>query len=162
MNHTIYPDRKLNLCHNMKHQILSITLALAALAISRSALAQREIDIGGVPGYQDTPMEPGGKWHVHDPGVRSRPSSRPARSARRSSRETAGRRHRVVRRQRPFPVAGQGGRAAPWKLTNGEMISSGSDIVSTREFGDMQLHVEFCEPTPPAAAGRGAATAAFS
>ena len=90
MNHTIYPDRKLNLCHNMKHQVLSVTLALAALTMSRSAQAQREIEIGGVSGFKDTPMEPGGKWHVHDPerpqppivapgtfSTQERPGSRP-------------------------------------------------------------------------------------
>jgi hypothetical protein len=43
------------------------------------------------------------------------------------------------------------GKPAPWKLENGAMISAKSDIVSTRELGDIQLHVEFCEPTP----GRG-------
>ena len=55
--------------------LLLLTAALAATA-TNLALAQPapkpkpkivEIVIDGVAGFQDTPMQPDGKWHVHDP-----------------------------------------------------------------------------------------------
>lgn len=40
----------------------------------------------------------------------------------------------------------KGGGAAPWRFENGEIVSQGGSIVSTREFGDCQVHVEWCAP----------------
>ena len=55
----------------MKTGILAIALVAVAANV---ALAQAEpkpkfteIVIDGVAGFQDTPMQPDGKWHVHDP-----------------------------------------------------------------------------------------------
>ena len=49
---------------------LIIAAALAAIA-TNVALAQTkknvEVTIDGVAGFQDTPLQPDGKWHVHDP-----------------------------------------------------------------------------------------------
>ncbi|MGA2542855.1 MAG: DUF1080 domain-containing protein [Verrucomicrobiota bacterium] len=138
----------------MKHKILSITLALASLTISRSTLAQKEITIGGVAGYQDTPMQPGGKWHVHDP---ERPQPAIVAPGTFSTPEQPGKPPAdaivLFDGKDLSQWRDKAGRPAPWRLTNGVMISARSDIVSTREFGDMQLHVEFSEPTP--ARGRG-------
>ena len=52
------------------------------------------------------------------------------------------------------------GGPAPWKIEDGAMISAKDDIVTTNEFGDLQLHLEFSEPAPPAVTARAAATAA--
>jgi hypothetical protein len=139
----------------MKYKILSITLAVAALTISRSAMAQRELVIGGVAGYQDTPMEPGGKWHVHDP---ARPQPAIVTPGTFSTEEQPGKPPSdaivLFDGKDLSQWQDRAGRPAPWKLTNGEMIAFRSDIVSTREFGDMQLHVEFCEPTPARGSGQ--------
>jgi len=64
----------------MNKNILVVTILAAALVGCRTAneraqkaqVAQtkpkiREIVINGVAGFQDTPMQPDGKWHVHDP-----------------------------------------------------------------------------------------------
>ena len=48
-----------------------IVLAALAATATNLAVAQdnkpHEIEIDGVVGFQDTPMQPDGKWHVHDP-----------------------------------------------------------------------------------------------
>ena len=44
---------------------------------------------------------------------------------------------------------------APWKIEDGVMVSAKSDIVTTGSFGDIQLHLEFREPTPPKESGQG-------
>jgi hypothetical protein len=49
---------------------LIVAAALAAIA-TNVALAQTkkniEVVIDGVAGFQDTPLQPDGQWHVHDP-----------------------------------------------------------------------------------------------
>jgi hypothetical protein len=44
---------------------------------------------------------------------------------------------------------------APWKLENGYMIATQTDITTKQEFGDVQLHVEWAEPTPPEGTSQG-------
>jgi hypothetical protein len=140
----------------MKHRILSITLALAALTVSRSAQAQREIEIGGVSGFKDTPMQPGGKWHVHDP---ERPQPAIVTPGTFSTQEQPGKPPAdaivLFDGKDLSQWQDKSGRPAPWRLENGAMIAARSDIVSTRQFGDIQLHVEFCEPSPGRGSGQG-------
>ena len=98
-------------------------------------------------GYKDTPMQPNGKWHIHDD---DRP--RPA----------------VVK---PGPFVGlpapadaivllgsgtdlskwqmqEGGGPVTWPIDNG-VLSSGKGFIQTKEndFTDYQLHVEFATPS---------------
>lgn len=98
-------------------------------------------------GYQDTPMQPNGRWHIHD-GTRPQP--------------------RVVT---PGPLASvpppsdaivllgsgqdlsrwqmtQGGGPVGWPVDNGVM-SSGKGMIRTTQddFTDYQLHVEFATPS---------------
>lgn len=40
------------------------------------------------------------------------------------------------------------GEPAPWKLAAGAMSGVREDIFTKRQFGDIQLHVEYAEPTP--------------
>ena len=40
------------------------------------------------------------------------------------------------------------GHPAAWKLADGAVSPSGGSIRSVREFGDVQVHVEFAEPVP--------------
>jgi hypothetical protein len=46
------------------------------------------------------------------------------------------------------------GGPAPWKLEDGAMVAAKGDIETTNVFGDLQLHIEFCEPEPGAHAGQ--------
>jgi Domain of Unknown Function (DUF1080) len=43
------------------------------------------------------------------------------------------------------------GSAAKWKIADGyfQVVPSTGDIFTRQQFGDMQLHVEFAEPSPP-------------
>jgi len=45
-------------------------------------------------------------------------------------------------------AAGRGGGEAPWKIQDGYMVSQKTSIRTKQKFGDMQLHVEWSEPTP--------------
>ena len=52
----------------MKKLLLVVTVAAVAAAVSTRAQTKNvEVTIDGVAGFQDTPMQPDGKWHVHDP-----------------------------------------------------------------------------------------------
>jgi len=46
------------------------------------------------------------------------------------------------------------GGPAPWTVEDGAMVAAKGDIQTTNEMGDMQLHVEFCEPEPGQHAGQ--------
>ncbi len=103
-------------------------------------------------GYQDTPMLPGGKWHVHD-GERPQPKIIDPGSC--STQETTGKppSDAIVL----FDGAdlskweGDGGRPAGWKVVNGYMeIDPRAGSIQTKEaIGDCQLHVEWAAPNPP-------------
>jgi len=47
------------------------------------------------------------------------------------------------------------GQPAPWIIENGAMVTTKSDIQSKEKFGDIQLHVEYAEPTPPTGSSQG-------
>src|SRR6267154_2267027 len=64
----------------MKNKIVVLTLLSAVLAgcSTQTASVKKpettppnpkniEVVINGVAGFQDTPLQPDGKWHVHDP-----------------------------------------------------------------------------------------------
>lgn len=108
------------------------------------------------PGYKDTPLLPGGKWHVHDsdrpqppvvtPGSFSTPDApgKPPSDA-------------VVLFNGTDLSRWQAGNGQPsgWIVENGAMrvpprgTANGGDIVSIDEFGDCQLHIEWMAPNPP-------------
>jgi hypothetical protein len=103
------------------------------------------------PGYSDTPIIPGQRWHVHDP---ERPQPRivtpPSPSTQQApgslpsdavvlfdGKDLSGWQHAKT------------GAPAGWKVENGymEVIAKTGDIRTKAEFGDCQLHVEWCAPT---------------
>src|SRR3954463_6592700 len=47
--------------------LLTFILANPANFLFAQAVKNVEVTIDGVAGFQDTPLEPYGKWHVHDP-----------------------------------------------------------------------------------------------
>jgi hypothetical protein len=110
----------------------------------------------GPIGYTDTPMLPGGQWHVHDS---HRPQPVPVVPPACSSQETPGNppsdalilfdgtnlsRWRTA-----------SGEAPAWIVSNGVLqvppagTSNGGDIWTRDEFADCQLHVEWATPNPP-------------
>ena len=128
--------------------------AFAALSLPLSAQAPQKHGLG----YQDTPIIPGTKWHVHDG---ERPQPKVVTPGDPSTQEKAG--------TAPSDAVvlfdgkdlskwrdGKGGGEAKWKVENGEAIVGGGDIFTKDEFGpDVQLHVEWAAPTPPKGEGQG-------
>ena len=96
-------------------------------------------------GYDDTPMQPNGRWRIHD-GNRPQPKV-----------VTPGAMSAEPPPQDATVLVGAGadrsawqmmdGTAVTWPMNNGE-LSTGKGMIRTRaEFTDYQLHVEFATPS---------------
>jgi Domain of Unknown Function (DUF1080) len=139
--------------------LLAALVALGGAAATISARADgakpKSITIDGVTGYQDTPMEPDGLWHVHDPARPQPPVVTPGASF---SENAAPPSDAIVlfdgkdlSQWRDKKTGGD----PQWRIENGVAVSAKGDIVTTNKFGDLQLHLEFLEPNPPAESGQG-------
>jgi hypothetical protein len=127
------------------------TLALSGLTIYAQNL-----------GYQDTPLLPGGKWHVHD-GTRPQPPVVTPGTF--STQDAPGQppSDAIVLFNGTDLSKWQSTKGEPsgWKLENGTMIvppaktPGGGDIVTKDSFGDMQLHVEWSAPTEVKGSSQG-------
>jgi hypothetical protein len=112
-----------------------------------------EVTIDGVEGFQDTPLQPDGKWHVHDPARPQPPVVTPGKFSELAAPPSDaivlfdGTDTSQWRAQKT-------GGPAPWKIVDGAMVSEKDYIQTTNQFGDLQLHLEFREPTPPAGDGQ--------
>ena len=96
-------------------------------------------------GYDDTPMQPGGRWRIHD-GTRPQPNV-----------VTPGAMVPAPPPQDAIVLIGagadrdawqmlDGGGAVTWAMNNG-VLETGKGLIRTRaEFTDYQLHVEFATP----------------
>lgn len=101
------------------------------------------------PGYLDTPMLPGGKWHVHDsrrpqpkvvtPASRRHPGDPPSDAVVLFNGKN------LAQWQSP------GGKPAAWKVQDGylECIPGKGDLTTRGTWDNYQLHIEFAEPNPP-------------
>lgn len=128
--------------------------ATAILVFCSLVVGQDEPKVG----FTDTPMLPGGKWHVHD-GNRPMPVVITPGTC--STQEKAG--------TAPSDAVvlfdgtdlshwrSRSGKPAAWKVDDGALvIAPGSgEIVSKDEFGDCQLHLEFAAPVPPRGRDQG-------
>ena len=102
-------------------------------------------------GYEDTPMLPGGKWHVHDA---KRPQPAKVTAGTYSTQEHAG----LPPSDAEVLFGGKDlskwraekGGPAQWAVRDGYMeVAPGTGDIYTREdFGDIQLHVEWRTPAP--------------
>ncbi len=116
-------------------------LALLILAVSVASLLGQQAPVG----YDDTPMQPDGKWRVHD-------SRRP-----RPQVVTPAAFVSIPPPSDAIVLLGPGsslsswtatdGSATPWPMSDG-ILQSGKGMIRTKsEFGDIQLHVEFATPS---------------
>jgi hypothetical protein len=116
------------------------------------ALQQSHGDLG----YTDTPMLPGGKWHVHDP---ARPRPRVVAPGTASTPDQPGRPPSdaiVLFDGKDLSRWSSGGGPAKWKVENGYAEVNGTGDIETKEkFGDVQLHLEWAEPAPPQGESQG-------
>lgn len=107
-------------------------------------------------GYTDTPMLPGGKWHVHDP---NRPQPEVVKPGTFSTQKKPGKApsDAIVLFDGENLSKWRTGNGEPsgWKIEDGAMVvppkgtANGGDIWTKEEFGDCQLHVEWATPEPP-------------
>ncbi len=123
--------------------------AVAIVAVCSLVVGQDQPKVG----FTDTPMLPGGKWHVHD-GNRPMPAVITPGTC--STQEKAG--------SAPSDAVvlfdgtdlshwrGRSGKPAAWKIDEGALVIApgAGEILSKDEFGDCQLHLEFAAPVPAA------------
>lgn len=132
----------------MKRSLLSLVVVLA-LSVSPAFAAETA---NGVEGYTNTPLLPGGQWHVHDPNRPQptvvTPGDQPGKAPSDAIILFDGKDLSQWR-------SAKGG-APEWKLENGELIVAPGkgDLFTKQEFGDVQLHLEWAEPLPATEPGQ--------
>lgn len=134
---------------------LPLATCIAAALLSTPAFSAEEKKLG----YQDTPIIPGTKWHVHD-GERPQPVVvTPGEPSTREKAGTAPSDAVVLfdgKDLSKWKMEKDGGEAA-WKVENGymEVVPKTGYLITKDEFGpDVQVHVEFATP-PPVGDGQG-------
>ena len=130
-----------------RHAVAFALSAAVLTALGSRGIGQDEPKVG----FKDTPMLPGGKWHVHD-GDRPRPAVITPGTC--STQQEPG--------KAPSDAVilfdgkdlshwrGRRGQPADWKVEGGAMVikPGAGEITSAEEFGDCQLHLEFAAPVP--------------
>lgn len=147
----------------MKMEKNSIVLLAFFVTLGFSALLGFQVRARGQQhkpsiGYEDTPMLPGGKWHVHD-GMRPQPPIITPGTF--SSQQTPGNppSDAIILFDGKNLSKWQSVKGGPaeWKVQDGYMqiVPSAGSIETREEFGPVQLHIEWSEPTPPHGRSQG-------
>ena len=141
---TNLPGQRLLIC------LIALALRLPAFAADSAANPTEPID-----GFRDTPMLPGGKWHVHDPDRPQPPVVRPGEAFSHNAAAPSDAEVLFDGKDLSKWQTGQG-RDATWKVRDGFVETERGGGIRTRgKWGDFQLHVEFSEPNPPRGTGQG-------
>jgi hypothetical protein len=131
--------------------VMALTPTYAQSNATNGAGGQKE----KIEGFKNTPMLPGGKWHMHDPDRPQPPVVTPGAgfsvgAAPPSDAELLFDGKDLSKWQN------ENGGDASWKVQDGYMIVSRANGIRTRgKWADFQLHVEFAEPSPATGAGQG-------
>ncbi len=96
-------------------------------------------DGSGVFGYRDTPVLPWSGYHVHDPDRPAPPKVDPGGAGRAPSDAVVLFDGTDLSQWQP----------SKWRLGDGYVEVTDGPLVSKREFGDCQLHLEWRSPKPP-------------
>jgi hypothetical protein len=143
----------------MNNKILTVTLLSVAISTLTIRAADKpkitEVIIDGVAGFQDTPMQPDGKWHVHDPARPQSPVVTPGNSFSQQATPPSDAIVLFDGKDLSAWADKKSGGPAQWSVADGVAISAKGDIQSVQKFGDIQLHLEFKEPSPPKESGQG-------
>ena len=143
----------------MKTKTICILLAAVTagpVLMSMQRAVGGETNIDGIAGFQDTPLEPDGKWHVHDPARTQPPVVTPGNSFSQGAAAPS---------DAEVLFAGKGlekwqsmsGGNATWKTNDDyvETAARGGSIRTRGTWADFQLHLEFATPNPPHGEGQG-------
>ena len=128
-----------------------VLLACCAAMLGAHVAAQPP----GQLGYDDTPMQPNGRWHIHD-GKRPQPKV-VAPAAKNAEPVPAPPDATILIGARDDLGAWQmtDGSPATWTMKAG-VVETGKGIIRTKaEFTDFQLHVEFATPSLVKGDGQG-------
>jgi hypothetical protein len=114
------------------------------VAVATAPLVGQQQEQQSPLGYDDTPMQPNGKWHIHDA---KRPQPRVV---------TPGKAPAAAPSDATV-LLGSGNDLGAWQMTDGKPVTwpikdgvlqlSKGMIQTKEEFSDFQLHVEFATPT---------------
>jgi hypothetical protein len=146
---------------NTKFVLLPVLASLLATpvvadptaAVPAPARKNVEVVVDGVSGFQDTVLQPDGKWHVHDPARPQPPIVSPGNFSQLATPPSDA---IVLFDGKDLSHwTDRNGNPPPWKLNDGIMVSARQDIQTKEQFGDLQLHVEFREPIPATGEGQG-------
>jgi len=129
---------------SMKMFARSVAPVAVSLCVAVAMLAGQQ---PAPTGYDDTPMQPNGKWHIHDG---KRPQPRIVTPGRANPTPAAAPSDAVV-------LLGTGADLSSWQMMDGApaswmmkdgVVESGKGMMRTKaEFTDFQLHVEFATPS---------------
>ena len=136
-------------------RLTRVSIAIVAtLAVGGAIFAQQQPNLG----MSDTPMLPGGKWHVHDG---TRPWPKVIESPTASTQEMPGRPPSdavvLFDGKDLSHWVNDKGEPTSWPLENGSMVTKAGAgyAYSKDQFGDCQLHVEWATPNPPKGTSQG-------
>ena len=126
----------------MKRSIVIQTLS-CALALSASALPTFAAE-----GYTDTPMQPNGKWHIHDPNRPHPPVVTPGKHFSEKAEPPSdaivlfdGKDFSKWHGQKDAKKNPEGD--VKWKMEDGYMETTSTGVIWTKdEFGSFQMHLE--------------------
>ncbi len=106
-------------------------------------------------GYDDTPMQPNGRWHIHDGKRPQPPLVAPAPMKVSPVPAPADATQLVGDRDDLSAWQMMDGSPATWVMKNG-ILETGKGVIRTRaELSDVQLHVEFATPSEIKGEGQG-------
>jgi len=129
----------------MRHVLLTV----CCVAIAATAFAQAP-----KLGYDDTPMQPNGKWHIHD-GIRPQPRIVTPGAAVGAEAPPSDAIVLIGKGSDLSAWQTSAGEAAPWAIKDG-VVETGKGVIRTKEeFSDFQLHVEFATPEVVKGDGQG-------
>ena len=130
------------------------TSHVLVLALAATALLATPVRTRAAEGYTDTPMQPDGKWHVHDP---ARPIPKIITPGTTFSQMAAAPSDAVILFDGKDFSKWKGDKGeVQWKLEDGYMETTKSGVIRTKdEFGDFQLHLEWATPVKVVGNGQG-------
>ena len=132
-----------------------IAMATVLATLSSRLICSSEVVTNGIAGFQDTPLLPGGQWHVHDPARPQPPVVTPGANF--SQGAPAPSDAEVLFDGKDLSKwESVSGSEATWKVKDGYVETQRGGGIRTRgKWADFQLHVEWASPTLPAGDGQG-------